>query len=96
MPLYAHPYYDLSIDPIGKDFYEFRSSRIMTPNTHGTGCTLASSVAAELAKGSQMLSAVKVIDLVWQLDLQKIYTLLQNRLYVGTRLGFCVNLMYSG
>ncbi|XP_015061675.1 thiamine biosynthetic bifunctional enzyme TH1, chloroplastic isoform X1 [Solanum pennellii] len=44
----------------GNDFYEFRSSRIMTPNTHGTGCTLASSVAAELAKGSQMLSAVKV------------------------------------
>ncbi|XP_049351876.1 thiamine biosynthetic bifunctional enzyme TH1, chloroplastic isoform X1 [Solanum verrucosum] len=44
----------------GNDFYEFRSSRIMTPNTHGTGCTLASTVAAELAKGSQMLSAVKV------------------------------------
>ncbi|XP_009766916.1 thiamine biosynthetic bifunctional enzyme TH1, chloroplastic isoform X1 [Nicotiana sylvestris] len=44
----------------GKDFYVFQSSRIMTPNTHGTGCTLASSVAAELAKGSQMLSAVKV------------------------------------
>ncbi|MCD7466353.1 hypothetical protein HAX54_002963 [Datura stramonium] len=42
-----------------EDFYEFRSSRIMTPNTHGTGCTLASTVAAELAKGSQMLSAVK-------------------------------------
>ncbi|XP_060167664.1 thiamine biosynthetic bifunctional enzyme TH1, chloroplastic isoform X2 [Lycium barbarum] len=44
----------------GNDFYEFRSSRIMTPNTHGTGCTLASTVAAELAKGSEMLSAVKV------------------------------------
>ncbi|KAM3377692.1 thiamine biosynthetic bifunctional enzyme TH1, chloroplastic isoform X1 [Capsicum galapagoense] len=44
----------------GNDFYELRSSRIMTPNTHGTGCTLASTVAAELAKGSQMLSAVKV------------------------------------
>lgn len=58
-----------SIDFIGNDFYEFRSSRIMTPNTHGTGCTLASSVAAELAKGSQMLSAVKVIDLVRKLDI---------------------------
>lgn len=53
-----------SINSIGNDFYEFRSSRIMTTNTHGTGCTLASAVAAELAKGSQMLSAVKVIDLV--------------------------------
>ncbi|KAI3752714.1 hypothetical protein L2E82_24750 [Cichorium intybus] len=44
----------------GKDFYELRSSRIKTRNTHGTGCTLASCIAAELAKGSSMLSAVKV------------------------------------
>ncbi|GJX88583.1 thiamine biosynthetic bifunctional enzyme TH1, chloroplastic isoform X1 [Tanacetum coccineum] len=44
----------------GKDFYELRSSRIKTRNTHGTGCTMASCIAAELAKGSSMLSAVKV------------------------------------
>ncbi|KVI11032.1 thiamine biosynthetic bifunctional enzyme TH1, chloroplastic-like isoform X1 [Cynara cardunculus var. scolymus] len=44
----------------GKDFYELRSTRIQTRNTHGTGCTLASCIAAELAKGSSMLSAVKV------------------------------------
>ncbi|XP_071725610.1 thiamine biosynthetic bifunctional enzyme TH1, chloroplastic isoform X3 [Rutidosis leptorrhynchoides] len=44
----------------GKDFYELRSSRIQTRNTHGTGCTMASCIAAELAKGSSMLSAVKV------------------------------------
>ncbi|KAI5661571.1 hypothetical protein M9H77_20894 [Catharanthus roseus] len=44
----------------GKDFFEFRSSRIKTPNTHGTGCSLASSIAAELAKGSPMISAIKV------------------------------------
>lgn len=44
----------------GKDFYELRSSRIKTRNTHGTGCTLASCIAAELAKGSSMISAVKV------------------------------------
>ncbi|KAK1440353.1 hypothetical protein QVD17_06178 [Tagetes erecta] len=44
----------------GKDFYELRSSRIQTINTHGTGCTMASCIAAELAKGSSMLSAVKV------------------------------------
>lgn len=43
----------------GDDFYELRSSRIKTRNTHGTGCTLASCIAAELAKGSQILSAVK-------------------------------------
>ncbi|KAI3445621.1 hypothetical protein Pfo_002286 [Paulownia fortunei] len=44
----------------GKNFYEFRSTRIKTSNTHGTGCTLASSIAAELARGSSVLSAVKI------------------------------------
>uniref|UniRef100_A0A2N9ITQ5 Uncharacterized protein n=1 Tax=Fagus sylvatica TaxID=28930 RepID=A0A2N9ITQ5_FAGSY len=44
----------------GKDFHELRSSRIKTRNTHGTGCSLASCIAAELAKGSSMLPAVKV------------------------------------
>lgn len=44
----------------GEDMYELRSSRIKTRNTHGTGCTLASCIAAELAKGSSMLEAVKV------------------------------------
>lgn len=50
------------ICPIGKEFYEFRSPRIKTSNTHGTGCTLASSIAAELARGSSVHSAIKVID----------------------------------
>uniref|UniRef100_A0A1J3CYI1 Thiamine biosynthetic bifunctional enzyme TH1, chloroplastic n=1 Tax=Noccaea caerulescens TaxID=107243 RepID=A0A1J3CYI1_NOCCA len=44
----------------GKEFHELRSPRVTTRNTHGTGCTLASCIAAELAKGSSMLSAVKV------------------------------------
>ncbi|KAL6964393.1 beta ketoadipyl CoA thiolase, th1, variant 2 [Sarracenia purpurea var. burkii] len=44
----------------GENFYELRSPRIRTRNTHGTGCTLASCIAAELAKGYSMLSAVKV------------------------------------
>ncbi|XP_004140412.1 thiamine biosynthetic bifunctional enzyme TH1, chloroplastic isoform X1 [Cucumis sativus] len=43
----------------GKDLHELRSSRIKSRNTHGTGCSLASCIAAELAKGSSMFSAVK-------------------------------------
>lgn len=44
----------------GESLFELRSARIYTRNTHGTGCTLASSIAAELAKGLPMLSAVKI------------------------------------
>ncbi|PON33175.1 Thiamine phosphate synthase [Parasponia andersonii] len=43
----------------GENIFELRSSRIKTRNTHGTGCSLASCIAAELAKGSSMLQAVK-------------------------------------
>lgn len=44
----------------GKEFFEFRSSRVKTQNTHGTGCTLAAAIAAELAKGLRLPSAIKV------------------------------------
>lgn len=36
----------------------FRAPRIETINTHGTGCTLASAIAAELAKGADAAQAV--------------------------------------
>ena len=35
----------------GSDFLTFTSERIDTPNNHGTGCTLASAIAAGLARG---------------------------------------------
>jgi len=35
------------------------SMRIETPHTHGTGCTLSSAIAAELAKGEDLMTAVK-------------------------------------
>lgn len=35
-----------------------RCPRVATSNTHGTGCSLASSISAELAKGHDVLDAV--------------------------------------
>ena len=37
----------------------FESKRIETQNTHGTGCTLSSSIAAQLALGHDLVDAVK-------------------------------------
>lgn len=38
--------------------FEFTALRIQTKNTHGTGCTLSSAIAAGLAKGLDMEAAV--------------------------------------
>lgn len=43
----------------GADFTLFTSERFDTPNTHGTGCTLASAIAAGLAKGLALPVAVQ-------------------------------------
>ena len=37
-----------------------RDARIATPNTHGTGCTLSSAIAAQLALGQPLPQAVQV------------------------------------
>ena len=37
----------------------FRGRRIATSNTHGTGCTLSSAIASELAKGLELDAAVE-------------------------------------
>lgn len=47
---------DLYFD--GKDCHWLTSKRIHTKHTHGTGCTLSSAIAANLAKGTGMLEAV--------------------------------------
>jgi len=50
------PATDLFFD--GSSFQEFTSPRIETVNTHGTGCTFASAIAAGLARGMTLLDAV--------------------------------------
>lgn len=47
---------DLLFD--GDEFHIFTSKRIETKNTHGAGCTLASAIAANLAKGYSVYEAV--------------------------------------
>jgi hydroxymethylpyrimidine kinase/phosphomethylpyrimidine kinase/thiamine-phosphate diphosphorylase len=42
----------------GRNFLELRAPYVRTGNTHGTGCTLAAAVAAELAQGRSVADAV--------------------------------------
>lgn len=44
----------------GEEFYHFESERIATIHTHGTGCTFAAAITAELAKGKQIKEAVTI------------------------------------
>ena len=48
---------DLLFD--GNKFLWLPASRINTPNTHGTGCTISSAIAANLAKGMELGRAVE-------------------------------------
>jgi hydroxymethylpyrimidine/phosphomethylpyrimidine kinase len=50
------PAIDLFYD--GHSSHEFSATRVDTNNTHGTGCTFASAIAASLAKGSNVKDAV--------------------------------------
>ncbi len=42
----------------GENFLEFRSQRIATEDTHGTGCTFSAAIATELAFGKDIAAAV--------------------------------------
>ena len=49
---------DLLVEP-GKEPVWFVGRRIANSNTHGTGCTLSSAIASNLAKGKSLEEAVK-------------------------------------
>jgi hydroxymethylpyrimidine/phosphomethylpyrimidine kinase len=44
----------------GKNYFYYSAKRIKTKNTHGTGCTFASAIAAELAKGNSLKKAISI------------------------------------
>jgi hydroxymethylpyrimidine/phosphomethylpyrimidine kinase len=39
--------------------HEFSATRVATPHTHGSGCTYSAAIAAELAKGTNLVEAVR-------------------------------------
>jgi len=49
---------DLLFD--GETVSHFTSPRILTTNTHGTGCTLSAAIAAQLARGATLKEAVRL------------------------------------
>jgi hydroxymethylpyrimidine/phosphomethylpyrimidine kinase len=60
-------YYD------GSNFREYPARRIDTKNTHGTGCTFASAIAAGLAKGLDVPGAVALAKSYVTLAIQHAY-----------------------
>lgn len=54
-PLFA---IDILFD--GKEYFTYSTKRIKTNNTHGTGCTFASVIAAELAKKTILKKAISI------------------------------------
>ena len=55
--LSEQPGTDLLYD--GRFFRMFKAEFIQTKHTHGSGCTLASAIAAQLAKGKSMADAIE-------------------------------------
>ena len=55
--LQEQPGTDLLFD--GRFFRMYKGEYIQTQNTHGTGCTLASAIAAHLAKGKSIADAIE-------------------------------------
>jgi hydroxymethylpyrimidine/phosphomethylpyrimidine kinase len=53
---------DESVDLLfdGENTHVFKSKRMETKNTHGTGCTFSAAITAEIAKGSTVFESVTV------------------------------------
>ncbi len=55
-----HSYYSDDLLYNGQEFFDFKSKRINTKNTHGTGDTLSSSIASYLAHGYNLNESIKL------------------------------------
>jgi hydroxymethylpyrimidine/phosphomethylpyrimidine kinase len=55
----------------GRDFLELSADRVDTRHTHGTGCTLASAIAARLALGDGIANALRAAKAYVTLALQQ-------------------------
>jgi hydroxymethylpyrimidine/phosphomethylpyrimidine kinase len=73
----------------GKEFSEFKSSRIATRNTHGTGCVLSASITAYLALGESVKEAVA-------LGKEFVTAAIRNALQIGHGAGPCDPLSLGG
>lgn len=59
----------------GKEPVWFEGKRIDNPNTHGTGCTLSSAIASNLAKGRDLETSVKYAKIIFPVHLLPCLTL---------------------
>jgi hydroxymethylpyrimidine/phosphomethylpyrimidine kinase len=59
----------------GQEFREYTAARVDTVNTHGTGCTFASAIAAGLARGESLRDAVAMAKAYVTKALQSAYPL---------------------
>jgi hydroxymethylpyrimidine/phosphomethylpyrimidine kinase len=59
----------------GEGFRDYSAPRVATQNTHGTGCTFASAIAASLAKGETVPTSVAAAKAYVTLALQHSYAI---------------------
>jgi len=66
----------------GNEFIEFHTPRINTSYTHGSGCTFASAIAAELAKGNDIIKAIHIAKAYITAAIQR-----ADNLHIGKKYG---------
>jgi len=64
----------------GKDMHQLGGDRVKIDNTHGTGCTFASAIAAQLAAGRPLLEATTLAKAYVMKAIEKSYPVGKGRL----------------